>query len=119
MARCIFQSHGSIQRPNYCSLPPSLSLKVERHLLQQRLEEGEEEREDLQAAREREKELSQQLQLLSEQLVESKRHHTPVSCDTHTLLYIYYTYIRKGVFIKLMSLETVIKVPPNNAHLPQ
>ena len=54
------------------------AMEVECHLMRERLEAAEGERDRLRGVREREEVLSQQVKQLSRQLVEAKRHHTPV-----------------------------------------
>ena len=54
------------------------AMEVKCHLMRERLEAAEGERDRLRGVKEREEVLSQQVKQLSRQLVEAKRHHTPV-----------------------------------------
>ena len=51
--------------------------------MREKLQTAESEREELRVARKREEILTRQIKQLSEQLVEARRHHTPVN-HTHT-----------------------------------
>ena len=52
--------------------------------MKERLKMAENEREELRAAKENEEVLTRQIKQLSKQLVEAKKHHTPVRPHTHT-----------------------------------
>ena len=54
------------------------AMEMECHLMRERLEAAEGERDRLRGVKEKEEVLSQQVKQLSRQLVEAKRHHTPV-----------------------------------------